>query len=532
MSPRPVVPHRTGSTRTFLPMPTAEARARARLTEPITPFPGTTVAWRRRCLGCGRGVDKHLDFSCSYCSTAIGTGHHARLPADVAFARAYRTGQQPLTSWQGVGRVMALWRMRCLLCGEAGAKSLGHLHQGVGICAGCATFGFDSTAPAEVYVVTLADQVGKFGIGGLDTDSSRVAQHRRAGWQIFARWDFDVGAQARHIEGQVAEHVRTTWGIPIALTDERDMPQNGWTETFDLHACSAEAVRQLIESRIAELDASVGVTATGVKDRRRARQNRSFAEARAAGAEPAHPYPGSVDEPWEMRCFACGTQLPRRLGHLREGQGCATCAGHARRTPHHRAVALARTGLVEPVFAVAPESAHTPFPGRCFGCGRRHDSLRVANFLGGQGGCADCGSTRTGKANRLNPISASHRFLARGLVLREVYSTNEDRVRCRCVICGWTGALTPASVFAGTSSCRSCEKSRLIAQYRTPHGEAVTVMLRGGWYPLVPYTNAKTRWPSRCLFCGTREHPTKTNTQHRGSGADCTGRKRHKRPRS
>ncbi len=232
----------TDRQRTLLPVATAEAQARARLTEPITPFPNTTVAWRRRCLGCGRAVDKPLNYSCSFCRTAIGGGRHTRLPAEVAYARAYRAGQQPLVSWQSVGSTAALWRMRCLLCGEAGTKTLAHLHQGVGICAGCATFGFDPTGPAEVYVVTLADQTGKFGIGGLGTDYSRVAQHLRAGWQVFARWEFDLGVQARHIERQVAEHVRTTWGIPIALTDKRDMPQNGWTETFDLHACSAEAV--------------------------------------------------------------------------------------------------------------------------------------------------------------------------------------------------------------------------------------------------------------------------------------------------
>lgn len=528
MSPRPEVPYRTGSTRTFLPVSTAVAEARVRLTEPITPFPGHTSAWRRRCLGCGRNVDKPLSSSCTYCGTAIGTGRHSRLPVEVAFARAYRTGQQPLTAWRDVGRTTTPWRMRCLLCGESGEKALSHLHQGVGICAGCATFGFDSTSPAEVYLVTLADQVGKFGIGGLDTDSNRVAQHRRAGWQVVARWEFDVGAQARHIEGQVAEHVRTTWGIPIALTGER-MPQNGWTETFDLHACSAEAVCQLIAAYVAELDDSVGVTTARVVDRRRARQRRAFAEARAAGAEPARPYPGSVDEPWQMQCFVCGTQRPRQLAHLREGRSCAICAGHARRTSHHRALALARTGLVESLLTAAPESAHTPFPGRCFGCGQRHSSLRVANFLVGQGGCADCGSARTGRGNRLHPISAARRFLARGLVLREGYSTNEDRLQCRCVVCGWSGQVIPAGVFAGTAGCSACEKTRLIEQYRTPSGKAEAVMVRGGWCPLVPYTNAKTPWSSRCLFCGTHEAPTKTNTHHRGAGAACVGRKRHKR---
>ena len=346
--------------------------------------------------------------------SGAATGN-SRLPARVAFARAYRTGQQPLTSWQSVGKTSAPWHMRCLLCGESGKKRLSHLHQRRGICAGCATFGFDPTSPAEVYVVTLSNQTGKFGIGGLGTDYSRVAKHLREGWQVFARWEFDLGLQARHIERQVAEHVRSTWGIPIAL-NEQDMPQNGWTETFDLRACSAEAVRQLIESRIAELDDAVGVATAGVAARRRARQDRAFAEARRAGAEPAHSYPASVDEPWQLRCFVCGTQRRRQLAHLREERGCGTCAGYARRTPHHRVAALARTGLTEPVFVAAPASAHTPFPGRCFGCGQRHDSLRVANFLAGQGGCSDCGSTRSGHAKSLETALVQRRFLARSLV--------------------------------------------------------------------------------------------------------------------
>lgn len=509
-------------------MAAAEAQSRARLTEPIVPFPNSTVAWRRRCLGCGRVVDKPLRYSCSYCSTATGTGRHTRLPNEVACARAYRVGQQPLVAWQSVGNTLAPWRMRCLFCGEAGPKMLSHIHRGVGICAGCATFGFDPTAPAEVYVVTRAGQTGKFGIGGLDTDHSRVAQHLRDGWQVFARWEFDLGAQARYIERQVAKHVRSTWGIPVAITDKRDMPHNGGTETFDLHACSAEAVRQLIESRMTDLDNAVGISTAGVPDRRRARQTRAFAEARAAGAEPAQPYPGSVDDPWQLRCFVCGTQRRRQLARLREERGCASCTAHARRTTPQRAAALTRTGFTEPLFTAAPATAHAPFPGRCFGCGQRHNSLRVANFLAGQGGCSDCGSTRSGQAKSLETAAVQRRFLAQSLVVTGQYVNNWTRLPCRCLVCGASAELLPQHVFTGTSRCPTCERARLVEQYRTAPDTAAIVMLRGGWYPLVAYTNAKTPWPSRCLFCGTREQPSKTNTQHRGAGTACVDRNRHK----
>ena len=100
---------------------------------------------------------------------------------------------------------------------------------------------------------------------------------------------------------------------------------------------------------------------------------------------------------------------------------------------------------------------------------------------------------------------------------------------CRCLVCGDAAELLPQHVFAGTSRCPTCEKARLVEQYRTAPDAAVAVMLRGGWYPLVAYTNAKARWPSRCLFCGTREEPSKTNIQHRGAGTACVGRNRHKR---
>lgn len=45
---------------------------------------------------------------------------------------------------------------------------------------------------------------------------------------------------------------------------------------------------------------------------------------RAAGFDPAEPYPGA-HKPWACRCRACGTDLVIRYIKIRQGHGCPAC---------------------------------------------------------------------------------------------------------------------------------------------------------------------------------------------------------------
>jgi hypothetical protein len=67
----------------------------------------------------------------------------------------------------------------------------------------------------------------KVGIG--DMAGSRLAQHRREGWQLVAA--FQVAAKAAvAIEHKVLRRWRHGLGLPSYLKREQ-MPQGGWTET-------------------------------------------------------------------------------------------------------------------------------------------------------------------------------------------------------------------------------------------------------------------------------------------------------------
>lgn len=88
--------------------------------------------------------------------------------------------------------------------------------------------GFRADETALVYLVTHAGyRAAKVGIA--DTAGSRLAEHRRGGWQILAV--FQVTAKAAiAIETDILGWWRGELGLPSYLS-RGQMPQGGWTET-------------------------------------------------------------------------------------------------------------------------------------------------------------------------------------------------------------------------------------------------------------------------------------------------------------
>ena len=86
----------------------------------------------------------------------------------------------------------------------------------------------EADAPALVYLV-IHTALGAAKIGVTDAAGSRIAQHRRAGWQLLAA--FQVSAEmACAIEDDVLRCWRHELGLPSYLRRDQ-MPQGGWTET-------------------------------------------------------------------------------------------------------------------------------------------------------------------------------------------------------------------------------------------------------------------------------------------------------------
>ena len=88
--------------------------------------------------------------------------------------------------------------------------------------------GFRADEAALVYLVTH-DAYGAAKVGVTDASGSRLAQHRREGWQILAA--FQVTAKAAiAIETGILRWWRGELGLPSFLRRDQ-MPQGGWTET-------------------------------------------------------------------------------------------------------------------------------------------------------------------------------------------------------------------------------------------------------------------------------------------------------------
>ena len=93
-------------------------------------------------------------------------------------------------------------------------------------------------APALVYVV-MHEALGAAKVGVSEVSGSRIAEHRRAGWQLAAA--FRVAADAAcAIETDVLRWWRGDLGLPPFL-GRSQMPQGGWTETVAVGAVDLAA---------------------------------------------------------------------------------------------------------------------------------------------------------------------------------------------------------------------------------------------------------------------------------------------------
>jgi hypothetical protein len=80
----------------------------------------------------------------------------------------------------------------------------------------------------------------------------RVRQHRKYGWELVRRWDFDLGADAREVEQAVLRWWRDDLGVSDAVP-KADMPQGGSTETASLLWVDVDETIRRVELETARL---------------------------------------------------------------------------------------------------------------------------------------------------------------------------------------------------------------------------------------------------------------------------------------
>ncbi len=87
-------------------------------------------------------------------------------------------------------------------------------------------------------------------IGISDVSGRRFASHRQNGWILIKYWAFSERDRARAIETTVLNTLRQKHGH---FLDKSDMPQGGYTETFDASKITRKGLIRMINKSIKDL---------------------------------------------------------------------------------------------------------------------------------------------------------------------------------------------------------------------------------------------------------------------------------------
>ena len=84
-------------------------------------------------------------------------------------------------------------------------------------------------------------------VGISDISGRRFASHRTKGWILIKYWHFFERDRARAVESIVLNTLRGRYGH---FLDKADMPQNGYTETFDASKISRRTLIRMVNKAI------------------------------------------------------------------------------------------------------------------------------------------------------------------------------------------------------------------------------------------------------------------------------------------
>ena len=84
-------------------------------------------------------------------------------------------------------------------------------------------------------------------VGISDVSGKRFASHRTKGWILIKYWTFSRRDQARQVETLVLNTLRDKHGHYL---DKEDMPQGGYTETFDASKITRKGLIRMVNKAI------------------------------------------------------------------------------------------------------------------------------------------------------------------------------------------------------------------------------------------------------------------------------------------
>jgi len=232
----------------------------------------------------------------------------------------------------------------------------------------------------------------------------------------------------------------------------------------------------------------------------------AVAELRAAGFEPLEDFRG-VRIAWKSRCLKCKKLVSPQLGSIRQGRGCQHCANNVL-LEHEEAVTRMKKYGVTPL--VPYKSAVTPWKSRCMTCGKVV-SPKLNSVQSGQGACKYCSKVY------VDPKEAIKLMIQKGVEPKEPYTNSITPWKCKCLKCARIVYPQYSSIKAGRGGCKYCAPT-----YISPI-EAVRIMKKAGYIPLVPYINSVTKWKSTHKKCGRTVEPAFNNIAQGAGGCKWCG---------
>ena len=130
----------------------------------------------------------------------------------------------------------------------------------------------------------------------------------------------------------------------------------------------------------------------------------------------------------------------------------------------------------------------------------------------GQSGCRDCATKKRSKASMLSNSDAVKVMKEADLEPLESYSGTKSPWKCKCMKCGKIVTPTYSAIKNGQGGCKYCSRRFVDVE------DAISVMEKGGFRPLEPYSGAGKPWKCECMKCG---HISSPKFAHVQNGSKC-----------
>lgn len=115
----------------------------------------------------------------------------------------------------------------------------------------CRKSRYNNIMEAAIIYLVYSPYYKSFKIGLTNLSNKRYAQHRTKGWIIIKYWYFEDRKLARCVEQRAIKLFKTR--LPGTNLRKEDMPQDGYTETFDATKISSKRVIKIINTIIKDM---------------------------------------------------------------------------------------------------------------------------------------------------------------------------------------------------------------------------------------------------------------------------------------